>query len=62
MQKNGWRSAHAANQAGYESVSAFYKALRFERMPEGERLTRIAKMLRMSEGETYELWRKEMAR
>jgi hypothetical protein len=62
MQSNGWRSADAARQAGYESVSAFYKALRFERMPEGERMTRIAKLLRMSEGDTYQLWRKEMSR
>jgi len=62
MQDNDIRSADAAKQAGYDSVSSMYKALRFEKLPEPDRLAKIAATLRTSPGDLYTLWRKEMSR
>ena len=37
-----------------------YKALRFERMPDHEKLTKMGKILGKSAGDLFELWSKEM--
>jgi AraC-like DNA-binding protein len=51
-----------ARQIGYSSLSSFYKAIRFEKMPEPAKLAKFGKFLGITPGEAYELWAKEMAR
>lgn len=51
-----------ARQIGYASLSSFYQAVRFEKMPDPERLVKFGKFLGITAGEAYELWAKEMSR
>lgn len=51
-----------ARQLGYVSMSSFYAAMRFDKMPESDKLAKIGRFLEISQGEVYELWAREMAR
>lgn len=62
MSENYVRSNEGARMLGYRSVSAMYKALRFEVLPLPNQLAKMAAILKTSEGKLYELWRAERER
>lgn len=62
MQDTGIRATTIAKKVGYRSLSAFYKALRFERTPDPEKLVRIGKILGQAPSDLWEIWTKERAR
>lgn len=61
-QRTGVPATTLAKLTGYRSVSAMYKAMRFERVPEYETAERIGKLVNLSAGQVIDLWQKERRR
>jgi hypothetical protein len=62
IRENEWSATAIAREIGYASLSSFYQALRFEKLPDQNKLAKIARLLDLSAGEVYEIWTKGMAR
>jgi hypothetical protein len=60
---HGWKVNAIAKAVGYDSLSAFYKVLRFEVMPTGDKLEKIGLLFDppLSAGEVFDIWNKERA-
>jgi hypothetical protein len=58
IRDKGWKVTAIAASIGYESLSSFYKVLRFESIPDAEKLDKIGLLFDppLSRGDVYQIW------